>query len=157
MQLFNATVPDGIPRVIKLSDARMTKIKRYLKQFPEREFWLTCFRAPGVSALLRGERPSPGHEGFKFTVDWLLTKGKDGTENCVKVYEGRYTDPLAAPERPDAAYHRYLTPEGYWEYPGHPLEEGHTYGMRTGTREMYCMTCTQNLGVYAPPRKEEAR
>lgn len=94
--LFNANVPDSIPKVTTLSAARKNKITQYLKQFPDRHFWLTCFRAPQASAFLRGERHRPGHEGFKFTLDWLLTTGKDGTENCVKVYEGRYADTQGA-------------------------------------------------------------
>lgn len=91
--LYNATVPDGTQKATALSEARRKKIKTYLRQFPRRDFWVTCFRAPASSAFLRGERSSPGHQGFKFTLDWLLTKGKDGTENCVKVYEGHYADP----------------------------------------------------------------
>ena len=60
--------------------------------FPDQVFWTETFRETKRSGLLRGLRPTPGHPNFMSTFDWLLTKGKDGTENCVKVYEGRYRD-----------------------------------------------------------------
>ena len=60
--------------------------------FPEERFWTGVFSAIQFSSFLRGLRPSNGHEGFKGDFDWLLTQGKDGTENAVKVEEGRYQD-----------------------------------------------------------------
>ena len=52
------------------------------------------------SAFLCGLKPSPGHEHFRADFDWLLTKGKDGTENVVKVYEGRFRDELKKAKGP---------------------------------------------------------
>jgi hypothetical protein len=92
VELWNASVPDGHPRVSMLSDARRKKAKNYLRQFPERNFWERAFAEVGQSAFLRGLKNGPGHEGFKGTFDWFLAKGQDGTENLVKVVEGRYRD-----------------------------------------------------------------
>ncbi|HSF31912.1 MAG TPA: hypothetical protein VLK82_15720 [Candidatus Tectomicrobia bacterium] len=104
--LYNANIPHGIPQVKTLSPERRKKIVQYVQHFPAREFWITCFRAPYNSAFLRGEHNRPGHEHFTFDIDFLLRKGKDGTENCVKVYEGKYADQPqqehSQPDRPDA-------------------------------------------------------
>lgn len=90
--LYNAGTPDECPAVEMLSPARRDKARKYLAMFPERAWWHTVCARIGESRLLRGLKPSPGHEKFLATFDWLLTKGKDGTENALKVYEGRYTD-----------------------------------------------------------------
>jgi hypothetical protein len=78
--------------VTRLTPARRAKARKYLHDFPEEKFWVGVFTEIRLSSLLQGLRPSPGHEGFRGTFDWLLTKGKDGTENCVKVHEGKYRD-----------------------------------------------------------------
>jgi len=90
--LYNAETPDELPAVVKLTEARRKKARLYLRQFPDRDFWLAVFSQISASPFLRGLRNSPGHQSFKATFDWLLTKGKDGTENVIKVYEGRYSD-----------------------------------------------------------------
>jgi hypothetical protein len=72
-----------------------------LKQSPEREFWIQVFAEIARSPFLRGRRPSPGHENFRADLDWLLAKGKDGTENAVKVAEGKYRDVTLVPEDDD--------------------------------------------------------
>lgn len=98
---YNTHLPDGIPRVETLSQERLKKAQRYLRQFPDPVFWETVMAEMGQSLLLRGLKPSPGHEHFRATFDWLLSKGKDGTENCVKVFEGRYRD-VTKPQAPCA-------------------------------------------------------
>lgn len=90
--LYNTTAPDECPEVTKLSPARRKKAQAYLAAFPERQFWEEAFAQIRASKFLRGLRPSNGHERFVADFDWLLTKGKDGSENCVKVYEGKYHD-----------------------------------------------------------------
>jgi hypothetical protein len=92
VELYNGSVPPGHPRVTNLSDARRKKAPAYLNQFPDESFWRSAFAEIGRSELLRGRRRSPGHEHFIADLDWLLTKGKDGTENVVKVAEGKYRD-----------------------------------------------------------------
>lgn len=92
VELWNASVPEGHPKVSTISDARRKKAKNYLRQFPERDFWERAFAEVQQSAFLCGLKNGPGHEGFKGTFDWFLTKGRDGTENLVKVVEGRYRD-----------------------------------------------------------------
>jgi len=90
--LFNRLAPPGLARVNRLTTARRDKAKKSLREFPEREFWVRCFSELKFSRFLLGLQPGPGHEGFRGDFDWLLTRGKDGTENCVKVSEGKYRD-----------------------------------------------------------------
>lgn len=90
--LYNTLTPPGHPKVETLSPARAEKARRYLRQFPTEAFWRGVFTSVKLSAFLLGHKSGPGHEGFRGDFDWLLTKGKDGTENCVKVSEGRYED-----------------------------------------------------------------
>jgi hypothetical protein len=87
--------------VQKLSPARRTKATRYLHLFPDPAFWHAVMHEISASSFLLGLKPSNGHEAFKADFDWLLTKGKDGTENCVKVAEGKYRDPpTSTPQKP---------------------------------------------------------
>ena len=92
MALYNTETPDECPAVTKLSPARRKKAQVALAAFPDRPWWVAlCQRARG-SKFLRGLKPSPGHEGFVMDFDWLLSRGKDGSENAVKLAEGRYDD-----------------------------------------------------------------
>jgi hypothetical protein len=92
VDLYNSETPDELPAVSKLSPGRISKAKFYLKAFPDREFWFGVCKQIHRSAFLRGLKPTTNGGTFRADFDWLLTKGKDGSENCVKVYEGRYTD-----------------------------------------------------------------
>jgi hypothetical protein len=87
---YNTETPDQLPAVEKSTPARLTKARAYLKIFPEESFWTEAFSEIGKSPFLQGLQNSNGHGNFKANFDWLLTKGKDGTENVVKVFEGRY-------------------------------------------------------------------
>lgn len=91
--LYNLTAPDECPEVTTLSRGRRKKAKEYLAELPERTWWEEAFRQIGKSRFLRGLTP-PRNDQTPFTADfdWLLSKGKDGSENCVKVYEGKYHD-----------------------------------------------------------------
>jgi hypothetical protein len=82
----------GHPKVTKLSPGRQKKSKQYLDLFPDRSFWEKAIAEIERSTFLRGHRNGAGHEWFKADFDWLLSKGKDGTENVVKVAEGKYRD-----------------------------------------------------------------
>jgi hypothetical protein len=90
--LYNDKTPDECPAVREISDARTKKARKYLNQFPEQEFWEKAFDQIHRSPFLRGHRNSNGHGSFVAGFDWLLTVGKDGTENVVKVTEGNYLD-----------------------------------------------------------------
>ena len=90
VKLYNSETPDECPAVNTISPARREKAKKYLKIFPTEQFWRDCFAEIHNSPFLRGLRNTSGHKGFIASFDWLLTKGKDQTENCVKVAEGRY-------------------------------------------------------------------
>ena len=90
--LYNTETPDECPALNSLSPARREKARRYHAAFPDQDFWRKSFAEIHKSKFLRGLKPSPGHEHFIASLDWLLTKGKDGTENIVKTVEGRYRD-----------------------------------------------------------------
>lgn len=92
VKLYNATAPDECPEVTRLSPGRRKKAAAYLSMFPDRTFWEETCAQIRASRFLRGLRPRPGHDTFIADFDWLLTKGQDGSENCVKVYEGKYHD-----------------------------------------------------------------
>lgn len=92
VKLYNDLTPDECPAVTQLSPARRAKAKQYLVNFPKQEFWEQVFKRVHSSKFLRGARNGNGHGSFRFDFDWMLTKGKDGSENVIKVYEGRYAD-----------------------------------------------------------------
>lgn len=92
IELYNAEAPDECPAVRVLSPARREKARRYLAAFPDESWWREVFAQMRRSQFLRGLSPrSPGHEAFQADLDWLLSRGKDGTENAVKVHDGRYS------------------------------------------------------------------
>jgi hypothetical protein len=93
VRLYNTSAPDECPEVTIISVQRKKKAMAYLNLFPKEEFWVEVFAQISVSRFLRGlTPPTVGRKSFVADFDWLLTKGQDGTENCVKVYEGRYRD-----------------------------------------------------------------
>jgi hypothetical protein len=92
IEKYNRETPDGLAAVEKITPARIKKAKEYLGIFPDEAFWTEVFAEIGRSAFLKGQSNGTGHGAFQANFDWLLTKGKDGTENAVKVFEGRYAD-----------------------------------------------------------------
>lgn len=88
--LYNEKAPDECPAVEQISPGRIDKAKKYLAMFPKKEFWEEVFSEIHQSPFLRGLSNSPGHENWVCKLDWLLSKNKDGTENCVKVAEAQY-------------------------------------------------------------------
>jgi hypothetical protein len=84
----------GYPKVESLSPARRTKAQAALRAFPDWRFWNGAFFHVRVSRFLSGQTaPANGHSAsFRADFDWFLAKAKDGTENVVKVNEGRYDD-----------------------------------------------------------------
>jgi hypothetical protein len=87
---YNDETPPALPAVEKITPARLKKAREYLKIFPEEQFWTDAFKEIGKSQFLQGLRNGNGHNSFIANFDWLLTKGKDGTENVVKVFEAKY-------------------------------------------------------------------
>lgn len=92
IELYNLLTPDECAAVTTVSPARLLKAKQYLTMFPELGFWEQVFKRVHESKFLRGMSKSNGHASFRCDFDWLLTKGKDGSENVVKVHDGRYAD-----------------------------------------------------------------
>jgi hypothetical protein len=94
VKLYNDLTPDECPEVTILSPARESKAKQYLAAFPKQDFWEQVFRRVHESKFLRGVQASKknGREPFRFDFDWMLTKGQDGSENCIKTFEGKYAD-----------------------------------------------------------------
>lgn len=90
VSLYNQLAPPGHPRVTRLTPARRAAALKYLRNFPERAFWVRVFSEIKLSRLLtKGsvERPN-----FRGDFDWLLTVGKNGAENCIKTAEGKFRD-----------------------------------------------------------------
>lgn len=91
VQKFHAIVPSHIPRWQIISPVRQKKLKEYLRLFPLETFWDETLAEYAESDFLSGrEPPKSGHSSFKPDLDWLLSKGKDGLENCIKVHDGKY-------------------------------------------------------------------
>lgn len=90
LALYNELTPEDHPKVKRLSPGRAHKARAYLKIFPEKSFWVRVFSEIRFSTFLC--RGSPGSPNFRADFDWLLTKGRDGSENAVKVSEGKYRD-----------------------------------------------------------------
>jgi len=90
IEKYNSETPAALPAVEKITPARLKKAREYLRIFPDESFWTEAFREIGKSDFLQGMKNANGHSSFKANFDWLLTKGKDGTENIVKTFEGRY-------------------------------------------------------------------
>jgi len=95
---YNEETPADHPKVKVLSQDRLAKAQKYLGKFPDPVFWHTVFAEVSRSDFLRGRRPSETHPGFRGDFDWLLTLGKDKTENCVKTAEGKYRNLPAEPQ-----------------------------------------------------------
>jgi hypothetical protein len=90
---YNRETPDNVPSVSTLVGKRLEKAKAYLKLFPDESWWTQTFAQYQRSRFLLGKAdPSNGHKRFSPDFDWLLSVGKDGVENCVKVHDGRYSD-----------------------------------------------------------------
>ncbi len=90
--LYNTEAAANLPEITIISPKRREKAKQYLIKFPKLDFWKEVFLETKKSTFLMGVNSGEGHRGFSGNLDWLLTTGKDGTENCVKTYEGRYRD-----------------------------------------------------------------
>jgi hypothetical protein len=91
--LYNRLAPDHCPAVETLSEQRRKRARRWLKAFPERAWWEDLFDEYRRSRFLSGRTPpTPGHESFRPDFDWLLSNGRNGTENAVKVHDGAYRE-----------------------------------------------------------------
>ena len=83
IDLWNS-ICTAFPKVIKLTDARRTKIKARLDEFPDDPtvFCEKLFERVQASNFLRGDN----NQGWQATFDWLFTN----STNWVKVMEGNY-------------------------------------------------------------------
>lgn len=89
--LYNTQTPDNVPAVETLSPKRRERARRCLRVFPAREWWEEVFAEYRRSKFLSGKtQPKTGHESFRPDFDWLLSVGKNGAENAVKVHDGAY-------------------------------------------------------------------
>jgi hypothetical protein len=89
---FNTFTPASVQKVRVLSPARRQKAQRALTLFPAETFWDDVCAEYYRSTFLQGLRAQAGHERFRADFDWLLSRGQDGIENCVKVHDGKYRD-----------------------------------------------------------------
>ena len=92
LALYNTEAPAHCPRARALTPDREKKARACLKLFPDETFWREVFAQAQQSPLLRGETVSSTHPNWRADFMWFVGKGKDGTENCLKVVEGKYAD-----------------------------------------------------------------
>ncbi|NKE69865.1 hypothetical protein [Candidatus Manganitrophus noduliformans] len=89
-ELWNQTFKDILPQV-KQSGSRKKREAALLKQYTLEQIKEVFLRI-GKSDFLLGKCPprDPGGKVFMADYDWFLGKDKNGTENIVKVIEGKY-------------------------------------------------------------------
>jgi hypothetical protein len=91
--LYNAEAPDNVPAVEELSPKRREKAARALRQYASQAWWKEVFAQYHRSRFLRGlTKPAEGHSNFRPDFDWLLSTGRSGVENYVRVHDGVYAD-----------------------------------------------------------------
>jgi hypothetical protein len=92
---YNAETTDNCPAVTRIPEGSALRQRAcaYLRMFPDEEWWTVTFSQYAASRFLSGKSVNgDGHKSFKPDLAWLLSKGKDGVENCVKTHDGRYRD-----------------------------------------------------------------
>ena len=115
MELYNTETPTDHPKVVKLTEARRKLARKRLGQFRDEHFWRKVMVEIGMSSLLLGHKSSIDHPNFKGDFDWLLASGKgaNGTENCVKVFEGKYRDRTVSHQRMNGTWQSQYDPAGW--------------------------------------------
>jgi hypothetical protein len=73
----------------------MSNISKRIKETPDREYWVQVIKKVLESDFLTGK----SQNSFFATFDWIISKGKDGTLNHVKVDEGNYSNKTSAGKR----------------------------------------------------------
>lgn len=96
VKLYNALVPGHIPRVTTLNPHREKRATTLLKIYPEQSWWEEVFIEYPQSRFLMGKSKSNGHGNFLPHFDWIMGKDEKGQDNCVKVHDGNYRDPVEA-------------------------------------------------------------
>lgn len=87
---YNEETPDELAACTKESEGIIDKARKLLRQFPEEEFWTETFEQIHASLFLRGVRPDSQGKSFHCDLPWILSRGKDGIENVIKIHDGRY-------------------------------------------------------------------
>lgn len=91
--MYNTETPDNVPAVEELSPKRREKALRALRQYTSQAWWKEVFAQYHRSRFLRGlTKPAEGHSSFRPDFDWLLSTGRSGVENYVRVHDGVYAD-----------------------------------------------------------------
>jgi len=82
----------GLAQVETLSERRKDKARRLIRQQPDWRWWNGTLSKIQGSRFLTGQvPPANGHtKSFRADFDWLLACARDGTENAVKLHDGRY-------------------------------------------------------------------
>ena len=129
LALYNTEAPAHCPRARALTPDREKKARACLKLFPDEAFWREVFTQAQQSPLLRGETVSSTHPNWRADFMWFVGKGKDGTENCLKVVEGKYADtirPTSVLDNPRTAANvaaAQRAVERYYQKHGYPEPE----------------------------------
>jgi hypothetical protein len=95
VQLYNELAPKHLPRVTTLNPQREKRAKSLLKVYPEQSWWEDVFTVEYYqSRFLMGKVKGNGHGNFLPHFDWIIGKDEKGQDNCVKVHDGNYRDPV---------------------------------------------------------------
>ncbi len=87
---FNREKPPEIPAIKTITAERLKQARLGLQLYPDLDSWVTIMGELAASDWLRGRKPSPGYEHWKGSWEWLFRRGKDKTQNLVKLFEGQF-------------------------------------------------------------------
>lgn len=82
VEMWNATCGDYYPKLLKLSDARKTKLRIRLSEMGSVDILKSIFEKMAASKFLQGDN----NKGWRASFDWILENDK----NWVKILEGNY-------------------------------------------------------------------
>ena len=104
LAIYNEAASDvGWPVAAKLTPARIAGLLQCLKDCEGLAGWRDVIGQAKASSFLRGDRGNgPGHEGWRFNLDWLLRPDK-----FQRVREGVYSK-REAPEWTAEDYERLI-------------------------------------------------
>ena len=96
VQIYNELAPAHLPRVTTLNPQREKRTRTLLHVYPDQSWWEEVFMEYPQSRFLMGKVKGNGHGNFLPHFDWIIGKDDQGQDNCVKVHDGNYRDPVIA-------------------------------------------------------------
>lgn len=95
VEMYNYSKPEVCPEVAKITPKRRERYASYLALFPSMRFWEKTFELMHFSDWIRGKVGTSSFPPVARDLDWLCQKGHDGIQNCLKVYEKKYSNKKA--------------------------------------------------------------